>query len=214
MAENLVAKEVFVLPLDFGHRQQAIDQIFMTGFECARGGILIFHDVFSFQRARAVHGEEPTADMAEDGDRLTDDPKDNLASSIGTGTELAKHGADELAVMPFLRLDCLYPLPFFRISEAVPVSAVGEAGCQLARIRMLQDANQIREGIGRHAAILLAPAENLRQRDVVDLHARVVHEQAERAIAVARPVHERCVQRSRIDHRRELRAIHANGSQA
>ena len=72
MASRFLAEVALVLPLHFGHGQQAVDDAVLAAGGGEHGGVFVLDDVVALQAPRAVDRREPAADVAERGDELAD----------------------------------------------------------------------------------------------------------------------------------------------
>ena len=137
-----------MLPLDFSHREQAVDQIRSAALARVTRGGFIFDDVSTFEPARAVHRREPASDVTQKTERASDQGGAKFANLVWTSTEVSEHLADESPVMPFLVLDLFDFCPLLRVAERMPVSAIGVSGSQLAGVSELQDRDQLTRARG------------------------------------------------------------------
>src|SRR6185503_20991127 len=101
-----------VFPLDFGHRQQAVDEIFAPAAKRVTRGGFVFDDIATLEPARAVHRCEPAADMTQEAEHASNHRGPHFADFVWSSAKARKHLSDQLPVMPFLVLDSLYPSPF------------------------------------------------------------------------------------------------------
>ncbi len=130
---------MFVLPFDFGHHEQAIDQVVASALVSITRGRFVLDNVPTLEPARAVHRHKPTTDVTQQTKRSTDDSGPQLTSFDWSSTKIFQHLAHEAAVMPFFFFDRFYPGSFFGVGERMPVTAISISGCQLAGIRELQN---------------------------------------------------------------------------
>lgn len=132
-----------MLPLDFSHRQQAVDQIRSAALARVTRGGFILDDVLTFEPARAIHRREPAGDVTQETKRAADQCGAQFANLVWTSAESREHLADESPVMPFLVLDLFHLCSLLRVAERMPVSAIGVSGSQLAGVSELQDRDQL-----------------------------------------------------------------------
>jgi hypothetical protein len=151
VAGHLAAEEELVLPLDLGHRQDAVDHVELSAVAREDRGLFVLDDVAAFQPARAVHRREPAADAAEDADRAPDAPEDHFADAAGLSAELPEQSADQFAVMPLLRFDLLDAFAIGAWPNALPVTSVRIARRQLPGVRAPQLAEEFGARIGGHS---------------------------------------------------------------
>ena len=85
---------MFVLPLHFGHREQAVDQFRPAAFAGITRGGFVFDDVSTFKPARAVHGRKPAGDVTQKSERAADDGASQFTSLVWTSTQTGEHLAD------------------------------------------------------------------------------------------------------------------------
>ena len=137
-----------MLPLDFSHREQAVDQIRSTALARVTRGGFIFDDVSTFEPARAIHRRKPASDVTQETERASDQGGANFANLVWTSAEIRQHLADESPVMPLLVLDLFDFRSLLRVAERLPVSAIGVSGSQLAGVSELQDSNQLTRARG------------------------------------------------------------------
>jgi len=139
MLENLVTEVVFVLPLNFRHRQQAIDKLGASGTACVTSSRFVLNNVPAFEFARAVHRYQPTAEMTKKTQRSPDNRRAQLAPPIGLRAELHKHFTDELSMMPFLVFNLSNSLFLFEVGHRLPVTSVSVSGGTFAGVGEAQD---------------------------------------------------------------------------
>ena len=117
MAQHARTKVMFVLPLDFRHRQQTINQVHSTALACITCGSLILDNVFAFEPAGAVHRRKPAAHVTQETECSTDDCRAQFASFVWSSAEILQHLADQTPVMPFLVFDRFDSRSFFGVAE-------------------------------------------------------------------------------------------------
>lgn len=134
---------MFVLPLDFSHHEQAVDQVSSAALARITRGGFILDDVSTFEPARAVHRRKPAGDVTQQTKRATDQRGAHFAQFVWSAAEAGEHLADQPAMMPFLVLDLFDFRSLPRVAERFPVSAIGVSGSQLAGVSELQDFDQL-----------------------------------------------------------------------
>ena len=134
---------MFVLPLDFRHRQQAIDQVHSAALSCVTCGGFILDNVLALEPAGTVHRRKPAAHVTQETKRSSDDCGAQFAPLVWSTTEIFEHLADQTAMLPFLVFDRFDLRSFFGVVERMPVTAISVTGRQLARVRELQDVDQL-----------------------------------------------------------------------
>jgi len=134
---------MFVLPLDFSHREQAVDQIASSRLARVTRGGFVFDDVSTLEPARAVHRRKPAGDVTQQTERAANQCSSQFAAFVWSGAQTREHLADEPAMMPFLVLDLFDLGSLLRIAQRMPVSAISISGCQLAGVRELQNLDQL-----------------------------------------------------------------------
>jgi len=154
MAGRFAAKVRFVIPLHLGHRQKAVDHFVLAALGGEHRRIFILDDVAALQPAGAVHRSEPSADVTEAGDEVTDPPEDEFAQRARFAAELPQQPADELAVMPLLGFDLPDVIALARVAHAVPMASVRIAGPELRRVGDAELADEFCAGVGGHRAEL------------------------------------------------------------
>src|SRR5205823_3696728 len=97
--------------------------------------------------SRSVHRREPAAEMAHHAEHASDHVEDRLAHAARLRAEIAKHAADEIAVMPLFIFDLMDARALAGIRDAVPVAAIRERRRELAGIGVLQLPDQLRAGV-------------------------------------------------------------------
>src|SRR5260370_5632172 len=99
------SKVKFMVPLDLGHFQQAVDQVKATAVSrIARGGF-VFSDVATLKLSRAVHRRQPARDVAQQTQSAANDRGADLAAFAGSGAKAGKHFTHEFAMAPLVLLD-------------------------------------------------------------------------------------------------------------
>lgn len=91
-----------MLPLDFSHREQTVDQVRSAALTGVTRGGFILDDVSTFEPARAVHRRKPAADVTQQTKRAADERGAQFANFVWRATEPGKHLADQPAMVPFL----------------------------------------------------------------------------------------------------------------
>ena len=146
MGKDALAEIAFVIPLNFGHVEKAVDKFDPTGCASKTRGNLVFNDVAAFQKTGAVHGGEPPAQGAKRPERPSNHREEHLLEPARFRPEFSQHVAHQLPVMPLLGFDLADTPAFGRIYNAARVSGVCESRRQLARIGGTENVNQ---GIAR-----------------------------------------------------------------
>lgn len=85
---------MLVLPLDFSHREQAVDQVSSAALARVTRGGLILDDVSTFEPARAVHRRKPASDVTQQTKRATDECGAQFPHFVWSATEAGEHLAD------------------------------------------------------------------------------------------------------------------------
>jgi len=138
MSQYARTEVVFVLPLNFCHRQQTVDQIRPTTTErVARSGFIL-NNVPTLQPARAIHRRKPPAQVTHQSEHSAHHRRPYLSHLVWTSAETVEHLADQFAVMPLLVFNLLDACSFFGITDRMPMAAIGVTGGQLTRIGHLQ----------------------------------------------------------------------------
>ena len=94
MAQDARTKITFVLPLDFSHRQQAVDQISLAALARVSRGGFVFDNVSAFEPAGAIHRRKPAGDVTQQTKRAAHHHSPQFAPFVWTSTQSGKHLAD------------------------------------------------------------------------------------------------------------------------
>lgn len=117
MAQHARTKVTLVLPLDFRHRQQTIDQVHSAALACITCGGFVLDDVLAFEPACAVHWRKPAAHVTQKTERSSDYRRAQFASFVRSSAEIFEHLADQTTMMPFLVFDRFDSRSFFGVAE-------------------------------------------------------------------------------------------------
>lgn len=118
------SKVEFMLPLDFGHFQQAVNQIRAVAIARKPRGRLVLSNIPALQLACAVHRSQPPRDMAQQAQDATNDRGAQFAPFVWRGGETGEHLADKFAVTPFIIFDGSDRGPFIRLTDRIPMAAI------------------------------------------------------------------------------------------
>jgi hypothetical protein len=124
MTQHTSAKIVFVLPFNFSHHEETVDQIFTTAPDRMARGSFVFDNVSTFEPSGAVHGRKPAAQMAQQSEHAAHHGCSYLTHLKWTSAQAREHLTDEFAMLPLLRFDDLNPSS----EEFVVTGAAGAAG--------------------------------------------------------------------------------------
>lgn len=135
-----------MLPLDFSHREQTVDQFSSAAFARVTRGGFVFHNVPAFEPARAIHRGKPAGDVTQQAKQAANQCRSQLAAFVWASAETGQHLADQPAMMPLFVLDLLYFRSILRVAKRLPVSAISVSGCQFAGVGELQNLDQLTFG--------------------------------------------------------------------
>ncbi len=111
------SKVKFMVPLDLGHFQQAVDQVKATAVSrIARGGF-VFSDVATLKLSRAVHRRQPARDVAQQTQSAANDRGADLAAFAGSGAKAGKHFTHEFTMAPLVLLDLPDRFSLIRLTD-------------------------------------------------------------------------------------------------
>src|SRR5262249_29220049 len=99
-------------------------------------------DVAALEPAGAVHGREPAADVAEEGDGAAEAAIAQLEQGVRLAADQAQDAADAGAMVELLGADELDVLAFGGVAHGGGVAAVGEGGAELAGEGQLKQAHE------------------------------------------------------------------------
>src|SRR5687768_12780485 len=105
MREHARAEVRLVVPLDFRHRQQAVDPLVTTAVAGVACGGFVFADVPALELSGAVHRREPSGDAAEEAERPPDQPGAHPARSLRRRTEFTEHLPEPASMVQLFLLD-------------------------------------------------------------------------------------------------------------
>ena len=137
------SKIKFVVPFDFGHLQQAVDQIRAVAIARMPRRRLVLANVPALEPPGAIHRRQPPHHMAEQTQQPTNDLGAQLTPFVGRGAETVEHLPDKFAVTPFILFDVSDRCPLILRPDRFPVTAIGVGGGQLARIGELKQKDQL-----------------------------------------------------------------------
>src|SRR5712691_990152 len=143
MRRRLLAKEAFVVPLHLGHRKQLLDVLVAACDGREARGMLVLADVLALEAARAVHGQEPAPDAAEQGDRPADTLHLAFAARIRSGAERGEHPTQAPPVPDLVAQDLPQLGPFGARAQRGRMPGVGPRRAELARVRQLEEEDEV-----------------------------------------------------------------------
>src|SRR5262245_18726547 len=107
MTEHTGAKVMLVFPLDFGHRQKTVNQIFAPTRARMPSRDLILNDVSTLEPPCAIHRREPTAHVTQHSKHPAYQRRPHFAHPVWTGPQTPQHLPNQLAVVPLLVFNSL-----------------------------------------------------------------------------------------------------------
>jgi hypothetical protein len=131
MKQYARAKVLLVFPLNFGHGQQAVGQVFAATIVSVPRRSFIFANVPAFQPARAIHGSQPTHDVTEQAEHTSDNLGTNLSLPVGPYAQTLEHLSHELAMMPLFVFNLSNVDPFIFVDNGMPVASICVSRCSL-----------------------------------------------------------------------------------
>ena len=133
---------ILVVPLDLGHREQAIDEIGASAPVGEPRRQLVLADVAALEPTRAVHRQEPPGEVAEEAECPADQGGAHFEPESRSCPERAEDLAHEAPVMPLLFLDRSDARAVVAFARGAPVAPVRERRGELSRVRLLEQASQ------------------------------------------------------------------------
>lgn len=106
-----------MLPLDFSHREQAVDQFSPAALARVSSGGFVFDDVSTFEPARAIHRRKPAGDVTQETERPADDGGPQFAALVWTSIQTGEHLTNQPAMMQFFFLDLFYFCSILGVAE-------------------------------------------------------------------------------------------------
>ena len=106
-----------MLPLDFRHRQQAVNEIGTPALARITRSGFVLDNVSTLQPARTVHRHKPAADVTKHAQCSSDDRGAQLAYLSWSSTKTLEHLTYELAMIPLFFLYLFYSSSIVAIAE-------------------------------------------------------------------------------------------------
>ena len=105
MTQHARTKVTFVLPFDFRHREQTIDQVRPTALARITSGRFVLDNVSTFKPARTVHRRKPTGNVTQQTKRSANHCGAQFAPFVWSSAETLQHLTNQFAMMPLFVFD-------------------------------------------------------------------------------------------------------------
>ena len=138
-----------MLPLDFRHVQQTINHVFAATVARMSRGRLILANIVPLQSPGAVHRRQPTRHVTQELQRPTDNRRARLATVEWPGCQAREQVTQQFAVLPLIILDVLNRIPLVRVTDRMPVTAIGIRSRQLTGVGQLKKGDELYSTIDR-----------------------------------------------------------------
>jgi len=108
---------MFVVPFNFSHLQQTVDQVSATALARETSGRFVLDNIPALESSGAIHRRKPPHDVAQKTESATDDGGTSFTRLTRLSVETFKHLTHEFAMTPFVLLDSVNRLAFIRASD-------------------------------------------------------------------------------------------------